>query len=69
MKKPTIIHGGRELSPNLRYKSGGGLIVDKKAAWLLAPKDLELPQEFLGEQYAICKSNYYFIYPTKPREY
>ncbi|MCS7250038.1 MAG: bifunctional response regulator/alkaline phosphatase family protein [candidate division WOR-3 bacterium] len=69
VKRPTIIQGGRELSPNLRYKSGGGLTVDKKAAWLLAPKDLEIPQEFLGEQYAICKSDYYFIYPTKPKEY
>lgn len=69
VKKPTIIHGGKELSLNLRYKSGGGLKVDKKAAWLLSPRDLRLPQEFLGEEYAICKSDYYFIYPTKPREY
>ncbi|MEO0086987.1 MAG: bifunctional response regulator/alkaline phosphatase family protein [candidate division WOR-3 bacterium] len=69
VKRPTIIQGGRELSANLRYKSGGGLTVDKKAAWLITPRDLELPQEFLGEEYAICKSDYYFIYPTKPREY
>jgi len=69
VKRPTIIYGGREISPNLRYKSGGGITIDKKAAWLLEPKELELPQEFLGEKYAICKSDYYFIYPTKPKEY
>jgi hypothetical protein len=28
-----------------------------------------LPSDHLGVKYAIAKSDYYFIYPTKPREY
>jgi hypothetical protein len=28
-----------------------------------------LPAEYLGTRFAIAKSDYYFIYPTKPKEY
>ena len=35
VRRPTIIYGGREISPNLRYKYGPALRVDKKNALLL----------------------------------
>jgi len=28
-----------------------------------------LPSEHMGTKFAIAKSDYYFIYPTKPKEY
>jgi hypothetical protein len=68
--RPTIIYGGREISPNLRYKYGPALRVDKKNALLLNnPGDISLPSEDPSVRFAIAKEDYYFIYPTKPTEY
>ncbi|MCX8014575.1 MAG: PglZ domain-containing protein, partial [candidate division WOR-3 bacterium] len=70
VNRPTLIYGGREISTNLRYKYGGALKIDEKTAILLLdPKEYMLPSEHLGVRYAIAKSDYYFIYPTKPKEY
>ena len=67
---PLIIYGGREISPNLRYKYGGALRTDERNAILLSnPEEFMLPSEHLGTKFAIAKSDYYFIYPTKPKEY
>ncbi|MEO0082957.1 MAG: response regulator [candidate division WOR-3 bacterium] len=70
VNRPTLIYGGREISPNLRYKYGGALKIDEKTAILInQPNDYMLPTEHLGIRFAIAKSDYYFIYPTKPKEY
>lgn len=67
---PLIIYGGREISTNLRYKYGGALRTDERNAILLAnPEDFMLPAEHIGTKFAIAKSDFYFIYPTKPKEY
>lgn len=67
---PLIIYGGREISANLRYKYGGALRSDERNAILLSnPEEFMLPAEHLGTRFAIAKSDYYFIYPTKPKEY
>lgn len=70
VRRPTIIYGGREISPNLRYKYGPALRVDKKSALLLNnPGDISLPSDDPSVRFAIAKEDYYFIYPTKPTEY
>jgi CheY-like chemotaxis protein len=70
VNRPTTIYGGKEISANLRYKHGGALKIDEKTAILLNnPQDYMLPTEHLGVRFAIAKSDYYFIYPTKPKEY
>jgi CheY-like chemotaxis protein len=70
VKRPTIIYGGREISPNLRYKYGPALRVDEKTALLLNnPGDLMLPAENPSVRFAIAKEDFYFIYATKPTEY
>jgi hypothetical protein len=70
VKRPTLIHGSREISANLRYKHGGALRVEERDAILLHnPADFMLPTEFANIKFAIAKSDHYFIYPTKPREY
>ncbi|MBA7513434.1 Protein-glutamate methylesterase/protein-glutamine glutaminase [subsurface metagenome] len=69
-RRPTIIYGGRSISPNLRYKYGPALRVDKKTAYLLNnPGEIYLPCADPSVRFAIAKEDYYFIYPTKPTEY
>jgi CheY-like chemotaxis protein len=70
VRRPTLIHGSREISANLRYKHGGAIRVEGRDALLLHnPETFMLPSEHLGVKFAIAKNDYYFIYPTKPREY
>ncbi len=70
VRRPSIVYGGREISPNLRYKYGPALRVDKKNALLVNnPGDICLPSEDPSVRFAIAKEDYYFIYPTKPTEY
>jgi len=70
VKRPTLIYGSREISANLRYKHGAALRVEERDALLLSnPEQYALPVEHPGMKYAIARSDFYFIYPTKPREY
>jgi len=70
VKRPTLIYGSREISANLRYKHGAAIRVEGRDAVLLdRPETYMLPAGVLGMKYAIAKDDYYFIYPTKPREY
>jgi len=70
VRRPTIIYGGREISPNLRYKYGPAIRVDKKAAMISNnPGDIHLPSDDPSVRFAIAKEDHYFIYPTKPTEY
>lgn len=70
VQRPTIIYGGREISPNLRYKYGPALRVDEKTAFVLNnPGEICLPAENVSVRFAIAKEDYYFIYATKPAEY
>jgi hypothetical protein len=70
VRRPTIVYGGREISPNLRYKYGPALRVDTKTALLLNnPGEIYLPADDPSVRFAIAKEDYYFIYPTKPTEY
>ncbi|MCX7995100.1 MAG: response regulator [candidate division WOR-3 bacterium] len=70
VRRPTVVYGGREISPNLRYKYGPALRADEKTALVLNnPGDLYLPAEDASVRFVIAKEDYYFIYPTKPTEY
>jgi len=70
VRKPTIVYGGREISPNLRYKYGPALRVDEKSALVLNnPGEFYLPAENPSIRFVIAREDYYFIYPTKPTEY
>ncbi len=70
VNRPTLIYGSREISANLRYKHGAALRVDERDALLLhRPAEYFLPVENPSVKFALAKSDFYFIYPTKPREY
>ncbi len=69
VKRPTVIYGGREISPNLRYKYGQALRIESRHASLFLPERLRIPKETPETKIAIAQSDFYFIYPTKPTEY
>lgn len=70
VRRPTTIYGSREMSANLRYKYGGAIRVEERDALLLyRPADYMLPTEHETVKYALARSDFYFIYPTRPREY
>lgn len=70
VRRPTSIYGGREISANLRYKYGGALRVDERTALTVRdPSVFMLPAEHSSTNLAIAFSDYYFIYPTKPKQY
>lgn len=70
VRRPTLIYGSREISANLRYKYGPALRTEGRDAILLdRPEDYQLPVEVSTSKFAIAKTDHYFIYPTKPREY
>ncbi len=70
VRRPTLVYGGREISANLRYKHGGALRCDTKTAVVLNnPNEYMLPVENVTTRFIIAKEDFYFIYPTKPKEY
>lgn len=70
VRRPTTIYGSREISANLRYKYGGAIRVEERDALLLSrPAEYMLPTEHETVKYALARSDFYFIYPTRPRDY
>jgi hypothetical protein len=68
-KKGTPVYGGRNISPNLRFKFGHNLKCDRRAAVLIRdPSTYRLPA-IPGKQYVIAKEDYYFLYPPHFSEY
>jgi CheY-like chemotaxis protein len=66
----TKAFGDRETSTNLRYKYGDHLNCDPKHAMKIAnPQDYRLPVYSQSTNYIIAKEDYYFVYPTRFREY
>ncbi len=69
-KRPTIATGNRDTSTNVRYKFGENLGYDEKGAFKMAePEDFMLPKLRSTMNYIIAKENFYFVYPTKYRQY
>lgn len=69
-KRPTVATGNRDTSTNVRYKYGENLGFDDKGAFKMAePEDFMLPKMRSTMNYIIAKENFYFVYPTKFRQY
>jgi hypothetical protein len=69
-KRPTLATGNRDTSTNVRYKYGENLGCDEKGAFKMEqPEAYMLPKLRSTENYIIAKENYYFVYPTKYRQY
>ena len=69
-KRPTIATGNRDTSTNVRYKYGENLGYDDKGAFKMTePEEYMLPKARSTTNFIIAKENFYFVYPTKYRQY
>jgi len=68
--RATRVYGNKDTSTNVRYKYGRNLGCNERhAIHLKHPKDFRLPTDNLVTDYIIAKEDYYFVYPTRYREF
>ena len=64
-KNPTKIVGPKEISSNLRYKTGRSLSFDEKDVYSVSnPKDIQLPQSAMNSSFVFAKEDLFFAYPN-----
>ncbi|NNM32558.1 MAG: response regulator [Gemmatimonadetes bacterium] len=70
-RRPSTVFARRDATSNLRYKFGGDLRAeDSRTAFTTSrARDLRLPEGGLGMTYLLAYDDYFFVYPTKLREY
>jgi hypothetical protein len=70
-ERPVTVFARRDATPNLRYKFGQDLRTeDRSAAFSLNDeKSLRFPPGRLATNYLFALEDYFFVYPTKLREY
>jgi CheY-like chemotaxis protein len=69
--RPVTVYAKRDATANLRYKFGRDLRVEQPSA-VFATSDadaLRIPPGGFQVNYVFCREDYYFVYPTKLREY
>lgn len=70
-ERPVTIRARRDATSNLRYKFGHDLQAEDRAA-VLTTKDervLRFPPGKMATNYVLALEDYFFVYPTKLREY
>lgn len=70
-QNPSTVFARRDATSNLRYKFGQDLRAEdpSTAFGTRNEKDLRLPPGRLGMSYLLALDDYFFVYPTKLREY
>lgn len=70
-RRHTTVYARRDATPNLRYKFGARLRTkDPGGSFATSrPSDLRLPQGPAGTICLVALEDYFFVYPTKLREY
>jgi hypothetical protein len=70
-QRPATVFARRDATSNLRYKFGQDLRTERAdtAFSTSRPEDLRFPTGKLGLTYAVALDDYFFVYPTKLREY
>ena len=68
---PSTVLARRDATPSLRYKLGQDLRVEvgSTAYSTQDSRELRMPPGRLGMTYLIAREGYFFVYPTKLREY
>ncbi len=68
---PSTVFARRDATSNLRYKFGQDLRAEVATTAFLTQdaRDLRLPGGGLGMSYLLAMDDYFFVYPTKLREY
>jgi len=69
--RPATVYAKRDATANLRYKFGSDLRVENPTVVhsVSNPDDLRLPPGRMQTNYLLCREDYFFVYPTKLREY
>jgi hypothetical protein len=70
-QRPATVFARRDATSNLRYKFGQDLRTERveTAFSTNRAEDLRFPAGKLGVTYALAVDDYFFVYPTKLREY
>lgn len=64
-KHPTKVIGDKNISSNLRYKTGRSLSFDDKDVYAVAnPKDIYLPSISINSPFIFAKEDLFFAYPN-----
>jgi len=70
VKNPSKVVGDRDMSLNLRYKTGRSLTYDNKDVLVAKnPKDVHLPSITMSSSYIFAKSDLFFAYPNNYNHY
>ncbi len=69
--RPVTVFAKRDATASLRYKFGHNLRVEHPAAvyQALTAGDLRMPELGTRRNHILCREDYFFVYPTKLREY
>ena len=69
--RPTTVFAKRDATPNLRYKYGDDLRAENPTTVYTVSdgSSIRLPRGNLKTNYLIAREDYFFVYPTKLREY
>ena len=70
-RRPATVFARKDATANLRYKFGLDLRAEQASAAYMTRNaaDLRLPSGALGMTYLVALDDYFFVYPTKLREY
>ena len=64
-KTPSKVIGDKNISSNLRYKTGKSLSYEEKEVYAVKnPKDILLPSLHINSSFIFAKEDYFFAYPN-----
>ncbi len=64
-KRPSKVVGDKNISSNLRYKTGRSLSYEDKEVYAVRnPKDIFLPTLHMSSSFVFAKEDYFFAYPN-----
>ena len=70
VKNPVKVVGDKDISSNLRYKTGRSLAYDNKDVIVSKkPKEIHLPSITMSSSYIFAKNDQFFVYPNNYNHY
>ena len=70
VKRPTKVFGEKEISSNLRYKTGRNMKYNNKDVFEINnPSDIHLPSVNVSSKFIFAKEDYFFAYPNNYNHY
>ncbi|MEY2971016.1 MAG: hypothetical protein RLZZ599_1389, partial [Bacteroidota bacterium] len=66
VQRPAKVVGTKELTTNLRYKSGNGMSYPSKNSFVIdRPERVGLPKNHIADEYIFALSDYFYVYPNR----